>query len=95
MLLYDDYDDRVLRAVGLRLAGVRLLVGWHQSIADLVPVAEVVGLDQRGGQRVAAPVALAPLGVDADPHRRDVTDPPPFWGRLTADTAVNRPQNEG
>ena len=53
----------MLGTVGLRLAGVRLLVGWHQSIADLVPVAEVVGLDQRGGQRVAAPVALAPLPV--------------------------------
>src|SRR5205085_4701944 len=68
-------EHRVLGAVGFRLAGARLLPGRHGPVADLPTVAELVGLYEGGRQRIAAPVALAPVAVDADPHCRDVTDP--------------------
>jgi hypothetical protein len=64
----------VLGAVGHRLVGLRLLIGPHGAITDHLCVAEVVGLDQIRRERVAAAMALAPLGVDADPHGLDVTD---------------------
>ena len=54
----------MLGTVGLRLAGVRLLVGWHRSVTNLVAVAQVVGLHERRRQRVAAPVSDAAIRVD-------------------------------
>src|SRR5439155_17768826 len=49
-------------------------VSRHRSVADLPAVAELVGFHQLGRQRVAAPMTFAPFRVDADLHRRDVTE---------------------
>src|SRR5437764_9621212 len=57
-------DDRVLGTVGGRLPGVVLVRDGHRAVADLPAVAEIVGRHERGSQRVAAAVALAPFGID-------------------------------
>lgn len=77
----------MLGTVGDRLLGVRLLIGRHRPVADDLGVAEVVGLHQVGRERVAAPMALAPLGVDLDPHFRAWTLP---TGRIVWRVTVNK-----
>src|SRR6478735_192222 len=63
-------DHRALGAVGGCEFRLALEVGGHRAVADLMAVADVVGLDQFGGEGVAAAVAFAPLGVDVDTHGR-------------------------
>src|SRR2546421_5205593 len=67
-----DERDRALRAVGHRQLRLVEQFGWH-VLEERDAVALVVGLEHLGGEHVAAAVAGAGFGVDAEFHGRDLT----------------------
>jgi hypothetical protein len=60
--------DRVLGTVRRRQAGVLLLAGRHNALAEHLPVAFVVVTEKAGRKVVTAAVSLAAAGVNPHPH---------------------------
>jgi hypothetical protein len=69
MLCPLDHPDRVLWAVERRTAGVVLLVGRHEAVAQHLSVALLVVDEQRRGEVIAASVTLTETGIDLDFHQ--------------------------
>src|SRR5690606_40337180 len=87
--------DGLLGAVEGGPPGRLLLARGHDPVADDHAVADLVRLEQLGGEAVAAAVALAAVPVDAHPHDAPPSRSAPAGRRASPRRSISCSQSPG